>query len=64
MSFFVTEPCFSLKKMEYSMVRLYQQEARVASFSQAGGRANRIDNETLDLIISLIEANTLIKLRK
>ena len=34
------------------------------TISQAGGRANRIDNKTLNFIILLIEANPLIKLRE
>ena len=48
----------------YSIIRLYQQTNRVEAIRQAGGRRNIIDNETLDLIIMLLEANPLIKLRE
>ena len=50
----------------YSIVRLYlyQQQGCIASIRQAGGRANHIANETLHLIIFLMEANPLIKLRE
>lgn len=47
----------------YSIVRCYQQNNRTNA-SHSGGRPKLIDNETLDLIVMLIEANPLISLKE
>ncbi|KAG7162712.1 putative DDE superfamily endonuclease domain-containing protein 49 [Homarus americanus] len=47
----------------YSIVRVYQRENRVEA-AHAGGRHKIIDNETLDLIVMLLEANPMMTLRE
>lgn len=48
----------------YSIVRTYQREDRSEALCQAGGRPKSLDNETLDLIVLLLEANPEITLRR
>ncbi|KAG7170127.1 putative DDE superfamily endonuclease domain-containing protein 48 [Homarus americanus] len=47
----------------YSIVRVYQRENRV-EVAHAGGRHKIIDNETLDLIVMLLEVNPMMTLRE
>ncbi|KAG7163774.1 putative DDE superfamily endonuclease domain-containing protein 10 [Homarus americanus] len=47
----------------YSIVRVYQRENKVEA-AHAGGRHKIIDNETLDLIVMLLEANPMMTLRE
>ncbi|KAG7159351.1 putative DDE superfamily endonuclease domain-containing protein 39 [Homarus americanus] len=47
----------------YSIVRVYQRENRVEA-AHTGGRHKIIDNETLDLIVMLLEASPMMTLRE
>ena len=47
----------------YSIIRVYQRENRVEAV-HAGGRPKVIDNETMDLIVMLIEGNPLMTLKE
>lgn len=48
----------------YSIVRTYQREERTDAVSRAGGRPKSLDNETLDLIVLLLEADPLMTIRR
>ena len=48
----------------YSIVSVFQREDRTATVRQAGGRPKAVDNETLDLVILLLEAKPLLTLKQ
>ena len=48
----------------YGIIRTYQREERTVAVSCAGGRPKSVDNETLDLIVLLLEADPLMTIRR
>ena len=48
----------------YSIIRRFQATGEVGRGPAAGGRKSKIDQESIDFIVSLIEANPCITLRE